>query len=389
MEADRGMGMGARSATFSAWVFLWIALSGLAASPAGASPPQEPPLASGVTRTAGDSPSWLGGVGARLQLRHTWEHPEDRHTTAVQRGRIWARGQAQDRFTYVLQTELTGGRVHLLDAQLSSSVAGPIHVTVGQGKVPFGRQQLNSSGALSLVDRSLADRRFTPARRAGIMVHGTGQNPRLTWAAGRFEARGIGNDPGIAGRSMTAARMVLTPLGPYPAVESPLVIPDGPRLALGVAGLATTEDRGGEAVRLTRWNGEAALRAGRVQVVSEVFREVPTTSTERADPQDAVEPDAGSPRAWGGYLQMGVLSPNLTDEVVVRHAWIRPERREGDGGENLDGRSETPSSESGIGYTRYLDGHRAKLQGDVHRLRDGVSGVTGTRIRLQITLTLW
>ncbi|TVR59801.1 MAG: hypothetical protein EA422_14665, partial [Gemmatimonadales bacterium] len=361
----------------------------LGAAPLGASPPQDPATPSGASQATGESLPWLAGVGARLQLRHTWETPEDRHTTAVQRGRIWARGEAQDRFTYLLQAEVAGSSIRLLDAQLSTPVVGPIHLTVGQGKAPFGRQQLNSSGALSLVDRSLADGRFTPARRAGIKVHGMSSNGRVTWAAGRFEARGVGDDPGISGRSMTAGRIVATPFGPYPAVESALGIPDGPRLALGVAGLTTTEDRGGKAVGLTRWNAETALRAGRVQVVSELFREVPGTSGEAAHLAESSEVERVWPRAWGGYVQMGVLVRSLSHEVVARHSWIRADSLETEERESLGGGNQGDSFETGIGYTRYLDGHRAKLQGDVHRLRETASGATGTRIRLQVTLTLW
>ena len=334
-------------------------------------------------------PAWLSGVGARLQLRHTWEDPGDVQTTALRRGRIWVRGLAADRFSYVVQTELAGSGVRLLDAQVSTDLVGPVQLRLGQGKVPFGRQQLNSSGALSLVDRSAVDGRFTPARRAGVQLYGSALQDRVEFALGRFEARGIGGDPGVPGRSMTAGRVVWTPLGSYPTVESPLQIPEGPRLALGAAGLSTVEERGEHRARVTRWAGEAALRTGGVQVVAEAFREEASSAAGHGAPMEEGGGRLEQAGAWGGYLQAGLLSRDLTHEVVARHARIRP-----DGSSDailaediFEG--EVGLSETGVGYTRYLDGHRTKVQGDIHRIRRGTEQPRETRIRLQLTLTLW
>src|SRR5688500_1631283 len=41
---------------------------------------------------------------------------------------------------------------------------------VGQFKVPFGLQQLNSSSRLQFVDRAITDAKFNPARDLGVMV---------------------------------------------------------------------------------------------------------------------------------------------------------------------------------------------------------------------------
>lgn len=339
-------------------------------------------------------PAWLAGIGARLQLQHSWEHPDNHHTTRVRRGRIWARGLAANRFAYTLQAELAGNGMELLDAQVSTHLAGPIRLWLGQGKVPFGRQQLNSSGALSLVDRSVADGRFTPARRVGVKLYGAAMDDRVAFALGRFEARGVGGDPGVPGRSMVAGRLVWTPLGAYPTVESPLRIPDGPRLALGVAGLSTSEERGGHRARISRWAGEGALRLGRLQVVTEAFRE---------EGSSAVTPEAMAgggldqggmarleyPGAWGGHLQVGLLSRDLAHEVVVRHARIRPDSFGHSAVVEPGVNGESDVSETGVGYTRYLDGHRTKVQADIHRIGRDSDLPTEARIRLQLTMTLW
>ncbi len=339
-------------------------------------------------------PAWLAGIGARLQLQHSWEHPDNHHTTRVRRGRIWARGLAANRFGYTLQAELAGDELQLLDAQVSTHLAGPVHLWLGQGKVPFGRQQLNSSGALSLVDRSVADGRFTPARRVGVKLHGAAMDDHVTFALGRFEARGIGGGPGVPGRSMVAGRLVWTPLGAYPTVESPLRIPDGPRLALGVAGLSTSEERGGHRARVSRWAGEGALRMGRLQVVTEAFRE---EGSSVVAPEEMAEGglDQGGmarleyPGAWGGHLQVGLLSRDLAHEVVVRHALIRPDASGHSTGVEPGVNDEPGVSETGVGYTRYLDGHRTKVQADIHRISRDSDLPTEARIRLQLTMTLW
>jgi hypothetical protein len=90
----------------------------------------------------------------------------------------------------------------------------------GQFKIPFGRQRLVSSLALTFVERSLATQVFTADRDIGLLVEGAFFADRLL-----VQAAVTNGGEGLAGTRNDnldlsyTARVVAQPLGPVPLVE--------------------------------------------------------------------------------------------------------------------------------------------------------------------------
>jgi phosphate-selective porin OprO/OprP len=72
---------------------------------------------------------------------------------------------------------------------------GKFRVVLGQYKVPFGRQQLTSSGNQQFVDRSLVSDEYERGRDIGVSVQGAIWSNKLEYRAGVFNGNGL-NRPG-------------------------------------------------------------------------------------------------------------------------------------------------------------------------------------------------
>lgn len=312
--------------------------------------------------TLQESSPFTMSLGARLQVRHRYESEGRTHLTRVQRARVSLSGQAYDAFDYLIQLGLAGPGVRLLDASIRYQLHPTAFLWAGQGKAPFGRQQLTSSAALHFVDRSIADVRFAPGRQQGFALGGNLAGERLQYQAGLFNGNGINQAQNPGGGMMTVGRVVFTPLGPYPPEESAHADESSVRVALGVAGLTHSEWVEGVDVEVSRVGGEAAFRMGGLNMTGELFREWAESTDRERTVTD------------GGHGQIGYLW-DLRHEVAARYALVRPE-------------VEQTSAEMGLAYSYYLAAHRAKLQADVRNLRSGRSGEDEVEFRLQFTLAL-
>lgn len=311
-------------------------------------------------------------LGARVQVRHTQQDPPNggrTGSTAIRRGRVSVSGFAYERFAYAVQVGLAGGSARLLDANLTVAPGGRAEVWLGQGKAPFGRQQLNSSGRLQFVDRTIVDGRFSAGRQQGVALLGDLVDERLAYGLGVYDGEGINRPQNENGRFMTVARVVATPLGSYDPVESALDPVEGPRVALGFSGLRNTEGSGRDgtpSVRVHRFNTEAAFKVGGLNATGEFYREW-------------AEPDGHERRVTdGAYGQVAFLFRDRRNELALRGALIRP-----DESHHPDNRLEM-----GIGYSRYLNQHRAKIQLDARNIRVRPTGDDHRELRAQMQLTV-
>ena len=64
-------------------------------------------------------------------------------------------------------------------------------VKFGQFKVPFGRQQLTSSGSQQFVDRALVSEQYYRGRETGVALWGVLGNNKLDWRVGMFNGNGL------------------------------------------------------------------------------------------------------------------------------------------------------------------------------------------------------
>jgi phosphate-selective porin OprO and OprP len=322
----------------------------------------------GAQSATAQDPPFTMRIGARLQLQMTYTDPpgDERATNAfqVRRARLSVLGSAYEHFDYVVQLEMAGSNVRLLDANVQARFAPLATIWAGQGKAFFGRQQLTSSGHLQFVDRTLVDGRFSAGRQQGLAVIGRA-GTLLEYNAGVYNGEGINQSTNPDDRFMTVGRLVVTPFGVYGPIESAHDYPSSPRLAFGVAGMHNTVGEDVERVGITRVNTEGAFKVHGLNVTAEFYREW-------------AEPRAGGTETTDGwYLQAGYLLPRRRHELSARWAVIDP--RAVDAGDLV---------ETGLAYSYYVSGHRAKLQADVRNIRDRAAGTDQREVRAQIQLAM-
>jgi phosphate-selective porin OprO and OprP len=300
-------------------------------------------------------------IGAQLQLRYTHEEPEGTGEFRVRRARVALSGIAYERFSYAVQIDLRGSGNRLLDANVRYSPDPRLTLWAGQGKVSFGRQHLTSSRNLQFVDRSIADDRFAVDRQVGMSLTARSANRQVELTGGVYNGEGIASPTNANGRFMTVGRVTLAPLGSIPLTESSHDYPDNPRVTLGLAALRNTLGDGPESTALTRFNGDAAFRLKGWNAFAEIFHE-------RSTPSGL---DSTTSRGW--HLQAGYLFPGSGHELAGRVAVVDP------GAEAEAGRTET-----GVAYSRYLQGHGAKLQADFRNIRPDGAGDSSQELRVQL-----
>jgi phosphate-selective porin OprO and OprP len=323
------------------------------------------PVAAGAP--APDQPPFTMNIGSRVQVRYSYLDPDGEDAIGsfgIRRVRLSLGGTAYQRFDYSVQLELAGASVRLIDANIRYRLAPLATIWIGQGKAPFGRQQLTSSGNLHMVDRAITDGRFAPGRQLGVMLLGQNTGRTFEYGAGVFNGQGINtSNPDM--NYMYVGRAVWTPLGAYGPAESAFDWPTSPRVALGVAGLHNMVGQDDAETAVARLGLEGAFKIRGFNATSELYHE-------RSSPAvgDRLETN-------GWYVQGGYLLPNRRHELAARYAVISP-----------DTPTNTDVVEMGIGHSLYFTGHRAKLQTDLRNVSRKATGVDDLELRVQFQLTL-
>lgn len=323
--------------------------------------------ASSADPAAQDQPPFTMNIGARVQVRYSYLDRDEEDgvgSFGIRRGRLSLAGTAYQHFVYAVQVELAGATARLLDANVRYQAAPMATLWFGQGKAPFGRQQLTSSGNLHMVDRAITDGRFAAGRQQGLAL--TGQTPARTfeYAAGIYNGNGI-NAANPDNHYMYVGRAVWTPLGGYSPTEGAHDYPANPRVALGVAGLHNTLGHDDEQVDIARLGVEAAFKIGGLNTVGEFYHE-------RSSPAVGESLDT-----TGWYVQAGYLLPGRRHELAARYAVISP-----------DTPTDTDMIELGVGHSLYFNGHRAKLQTDLRTIDRRETDISDLELRVQFQLTL-
>ena len=306
-------------------------------------------------------------LGARLQLRFTWDSPDegdDVGSFTIRRGRLSLGGSAWEHFRYAMQMELSGGSVNIIDANISHQFSPLATLRIGQAKAFFGRQQLNSSGNLHFVDRTIVDGRFSGQRQNGIALHGQDEGRTFEYGVGIHNGNGI-NAANNNDSYMFAGRAVLTPLGAYSPAESAFDYPDSLRIAIGGGFLLNTTGTGAAESDITRFSAEAAFKVRGFNTTAEFYWE------------DAEPTGQESLETTGWYVQPGFLFPNRRNELAVRYAVISP-----------DTPTNTDEIETGVAFSHYWAQHRAKLQADLRQIERKATDEKDLQFRVQMQLTL-
>ncbi|MBT8491550.1 MAG: OprO/OprP family phosphate-selective porin, partial [Deltaproteobacteria bacterium] len=266
---------------------------------------------------------------------------------------------------------------------------------VGQYKIPYSRQRVISSGALQLVDRSIANAEFTLDRDIGFDLRSKnllGLN-LLRYYVGVYNGEGRSAYSNGTKHLMYLGRIEILPLGIFKDYsEGDFQRLAKPGLSLGVSYTFANNAR---AVRVNqgapRADGGTAdhhniaadvtFKYGGFSFASEFF-------WRDGDPkpvEDAVD-ENGNPiptpltrQGLGWFAQAGYLLPQRPLEIAGRYG-----RVQGEGTSTL-----TDQNEGGAAASYYFARHAFKLQADFFRLwpdRSFEEGEWRFRMQLQVAL---
>jgi DNA-binding protein H-NS len=336
----------------------------------------------------------------RLQLRYTMfdaDDPsvDDRGTFNIRRAKTTVEAETANKvWKFKLQANWVGAG-YLTAASLASGTTPTLSTTVrrgpeledaevwwqpntsifkvwaGQGKVPFGRQEMISSGRQQFVDRWVGNALYAPARDQGVRIEGINDSKTFEYAAGIYNgvARNINlndNDD-----HLLSGRVAWMPFGEYKLEESALDYPESAKLSLGLAYLDNTVGFGASAIDVKRVGYEVAFKWHGLSVQGEYF-------DEEAENIIGVTSDNK-----GYYAQAGWLFPNKKFEVAGRLENI--ERDTSFAVTNLASALRDFEG-AGIGLSYYLDKHTQKIQADYFTYEDKVTkrGLDEIRVQLQV-----
>lgn len=174
------------------------------------SPTQKVEWRDGKTRITTDK-AYLE-ISNRVQVRYTQEFPDDtiqlpgtadkgdgRGSFRIRRAKFKLEGWFyKPELSYEVQMNwpaVTGSNAgaFLEDANITWDVSkkGQFKVVLGQNKVPFGHQELTSSGSQSFVDRAEVSNTFARGRDLGLSVIGVLGNNLLEYRAGVYNGNGL------------------------------------------------------------------------------------------------------------------------------------------------------------------------------------------------------
>ena len=175
-------------------------------------------------------------VSTRVQARYTYEEPDGnsallagtaekgdpRGSFRIRRAKFKLEGwMIRPWLTYETQVNypgVTGSNAGALleDAAFDIDVSkgrGLFRVHVGQFKVPYGAQEMTSSGNQQFVDRALASNSFFRGRETGVALWGAAPNNTLEWRVGVFNGNSMTRSANDNNKYQWNARLMWQPNG--------------------------------------------------------------------------------------------------------------------------------------------------------------------------------
>ena len=268
----------------------------------------------------------------------------------------------------------------LEDALLTwdASKKGSFMLTIGQFKVPLGRQEMTSSGRLQFADRSLLSSEFTRGRDVGIQVHGRVSNDKVEYFAGVFNGNPASRTSNDNTKLQYNARISVEPLGKVSFSETAFEGWDKPLFA--IAAQFENNDLSG-ATNLTDFNttilgGDVVYKYRGFSVFGEYFsrKRTPEASsgTSSATSGQATQ-STGSFNSNGYNVEVGYFLKRDKAQVALRFAGYDPSNK-------------VPSNsrrETGGVFNYFILKHTLKVVADFRALRDDLSKETNKELRVQ------
>jgi phosphate-selective porin OprO and OprP len=342
-------------------------------------------------------------ISNRVQVRYTHELPDD----TVQLPGAPARGDSKGSFRirrakfkidgwfykpwllFELQTNwpaLTGSNVGALleDANINWDLTRgerKFMVKFGQYKVPFGHQELTSSGSQQFVDRSQVSNTYARGRDTGLQLWGRLLGDKVEWRVGAFNGNGLTRTTNDNDTFQWNARVMIQPNGAVPLgsglgnsgalfSESDFESTDTPIWALAVNyerndfhGTTTGAD-----LKDDVFGFDGLFKFKGLFLTAEYYKR--EREPEPATPGGAVTTfDSDGWFVQGGYL----LGAARQWELAARYGSVDPTSLTA-GNDQREWR---------VGASYYSKRHALKVQADYGQLENKASGVKNDEFRLQ------
>jgi phosphate-selective porin OprO/OprP len=272
----------------------------------------------------------------------------------------------------------------LEDARLTwdASKKGSFLISIGQFKVPLGRQEMTSSGRLQFADRSLLNGEFTRGRDVGVQVHGRIAKDRVEYFAGVFNGNPASRISNDNTKMQYNARVSVEPLGRVSYAEGAFEGWDKPLLALAVqfenndlSGATNLTD-----LNTTIFGSDLVFKSKGFSIFAEYFNRKRTpeaVSGPSSAPSGEAAFSSGSFHSNGYNLQAGYFLKRDKLEIAARVAGYDPSNK-------LGANSQT---ERGGALTYFILKHTFKVTADFRVLRDDFDRTSNKELRLQTQVT--
>ena len=175
-------------------------------------------------------------MSSRIQVRFTQEDPDENGTALagtadkgdargsfrIRRAKFKLEGwMIRSWLTYEMQVNYPGvagsnAGALLEDAAFDLDLSkgkGLFRVHAGQFKVPYGAQELTSSGNQQFVDRALASNSFFRGRETGVALWGATPNNKIEWRVGVFNGNSMTRSANDNNKYQWNARLMWQPNG--------------------------------------------------------------------------------------------------------------------------------------------------------------------------------
>jgi phosphate-selective porin OprO/OprP len=325
-------------------------------------------------KTTIESKSARLDISNRVQLRFTEQMPEvgdDKGSFRIRRGKTKFEGWVYTKdLTYELQLNWPDTANPLEDLNVNYDFTKgqkEFQLKAGQFKVPFGRQELTSSGNQQFVDRSAVSNTFARGRDIGLQLWGTPLAGKLDWRVGLFNGNGRTVSANDNDKFQYNARVAFQPFGDVKYSESDFESTDRPLFA--IAGQYESNERAQAASGTTPADsvdreivgGDVVFKFKGLFVYGEFF----DATTERIVASDF---DSDGYIAQIGYF---VIPQKL--EIAARLSALDP---------NSD-RDDDERQERGIALGWFFNKHNHKLQADYRQLENKATQREDDELRLQ------
>lgn len=259
-----------------------------------------------------------------------------------------------------------------------ASKKGSFMITVGQMKVPLGRQEMTSSGRLQFADRSLLNGEFTRGRDVGVQVRGRVSNDKVEYFAGVFNGNAASRTSNDNTKLQYNARVSFEPLGKVAYSEIAFEAWDKPLIA--VAAQFESNDLSG-ATNLTDLNttilgADFVYKYKGFSLFAEYFnrKRTPESVSGTSSPTSgSAAQSTGSFQSNGYNIEAGYFLKRDRVHIGARFA-------------SYDPTSKTPSnnrSEKGGVVDYFIRKHTVKMLADFRALRNEQSRDTYKEFRVQ------